>query len=155
MDFTIPAHFQNGVLNEEDLKFFYYCIGLENQQGWPVVYEWDDVVKEFNTKIDIEACENDKIPDNCNENTIRFSIGDDDKNSKAMSFFRHLRNAFSHYRITREGDDYVFMDKNDNNKKTTMRGKVNAYIFKEFCFRFFDLRDEMIEKNTPSKEDNI
>lgn len=155
MDFTIPTRFQHGVLNEEDLLFFYYCIGIEDLSGYSIAYEWDDVVQEFQTKIDIEICENDKMPDHFNENTIRFSIGDDDKNSTATSFFRHLRNAFSHYRVTREGDDYVFIDKNDKNKKITMRGKINACLFKEFCFRFFDLQYKMIDKNVPNNYSNI
>lgn len=47
MDFKIPNHHETGVLNGEDLTFFYYDIGLDNLQGWPKVYDWDAIVEEF------------------------------------------------------------------------------------------------------------
>lgn len=58
-----------------------------------------------------------------------------------MNFtFSHLRNAFAHYRVVREGENYILTD---GDKKSTMQGMVNAELLKNFCFRFFDIREEI------------
>lgn len=144
MDFAFPAHFTTGVLNGDDLTFFYYDIGLDNLQGWPDAYDWDSVVSEFKDCLDIEACKSNQIPKDFILNTIRFTVSgnkNSDKGSKAAAFFRHLRNAFAHYRVVREGENYVI---SDGNKHATMRGFVNIEILKSLCFRFFEVRENII-----------
>lgn len=141
MDFSIPKHFTTGVLSGEDLQFFYYDICLDNFQDWPLIYDWDSVVAEFDSILDIDACTTAKIPQDFIPNQIRFTLSNKDKNSKSAAFFRHLRNAFAHYHVTREGDNFVLTD---NAKNITMRGLVNAELLKTFCFRFFDFRENII-----------
>lgn len=130
MDFSFPEHNTTGILNGNDLVFFYYDIGLDNLQGWPVVYDWDSVVDEFKGLLDIDSCTAAEIPSNLVTNKIRFTVSDDknlDNGSKSAAFFRHLRNAFAHYSVVREGENYVL---SDGKKTTTMRGLVNVDLMK-------------------------
>ncbi len=144
MDFKIPAHAQNVVLNGEDLKFFYYEIGLDHFQGIPSVDDWDAVIGRFKGQLEIEVCNASQIASEPSPNKIQFTVSNSKKHddgSRAAAFFRHLRNAFSHYRIVREGENFAMTDA--ENGKTTMRGLVNAELLKEFCFCFFDTREEI------------
>lgn len=151
MDFTIPKHHKTGVLNGDDLKFFYYDICLDNLQGWPVVYDWDSVVEEFKDALDIDACDATQIGDDLVQNKIRFTVSNQqgpDKGSKSAAFFRHLRNAFAHYTIVREGKNYVLTD---GEKCKTMQGLINAELLKKLCFRFFDIREKLQNDNENAK----
>ena len=144
MDLSIPKHFTTGILNGDDLKFFYYDICLDTLQGWPLVYDWDSVVEEFKGQIDIDSCQSAQIPENFEQNKIRFTVSEEkavDNVSKSAAFFRHLRNAFAHYYVVRKGKNYVLTDGREN---ITMRGLVDAELLKQFCFRFFDLREKTI-----------
>lgn len=148
MDFSFPEHCTTGVLNADDLKFFYYDIGLDNLQKWPDVYDWDSVISEFH-ELNVEVHES-FIKENDKElilNKIKFYVYKPKNSPKkgestAAAFFRHLRNAFAHYHIAREGENLVIFDK--RGKRTTMIGLVNAELLKQFCFRFFDMRENII-----------
>ena len=148
MDFKFQEHFTSGSLNEADLAFFYYDIGLDHMQGLPVVYDWDKVVEEFKGQLDIASCASNQISDELVQNQIRFTVANQknlDNNSKSAAFFRHLRNAFAHYHIVREGENYILTDRDrDKTKKLTMRGMVNAELLKNFCFKFFDVREKIL-----------
>lgn len=153
MDFSFPEHYTTGLLNGDDLTFFYYDVGLDNLQGWPEVYDWDSVVEEFKNSLNIDTCIAVQIPKDFVQNTIRFNVSDDkDNGSKSAAFFRHLRNAFAHYNIVREGENYILTD---GQKNTTMRGLVNAELLKKFCFRFFDIREEILNDYEDSHNPTI
>lgn len=144
MDFTFPIHYTTGILNGEDLIFFYYDIGLDNLQGWPSAYDWDAVVEEFKGELDIDICASTQISTEFVQNRIQFTVPNlknSGSSSKSAAFFRHLRNAFAHYHVVREGENYVFTD---GKKNATMRGLVNAELLKKFCFRFFDSREKIL-----------
>lgn len=144
MDFSFPKHYTTGTLNSEDLSFFYYDIGMDNLQGWPKTYDWATVVEEFKKELDIESCTSAQISAEFVQNKIRFTVSNQknsDNGSKAAAFFRHLRNAFAHYHIVREGENFVFLD---GGKNITMRGFVNVELLKNFCFRCFDMREKII-----------
>lgn len=152
MDFKFPDHNERGVLPKEDLCLFYYDILLDDLQGWPNAYDWDTVVNEFKGRLDIDSCESASIPAKISDNQIRFTVSskkDLDNGSKAAAFFRHLRNAFSHYRINRQGEWYFLSDYSENKK--TMYGKINVSLLKELCFKFFDIRETLIEKHESTK----
>lgn len=143
MDFKIPGHHNTGVLNGDDLIFFYYDIGLDNLQGWPLSYDWEPVVNEYKDLVDIASCDKSDIPERLMDNQIRFTVSPKkDNGSKTCAFFRHLRNAFAHYRVTRNGEWYILSDYSGKDK--SMYGKIKASLLKEFCFRFFDLRDKIL-----------
>lgn len=141
-DFSFPKHLTNGILNPDDLNFFYYDIGKENIGDTPFLYEWDAVVNEFSDVLDIDSCSKEQIDKEFVQNKIRFTISAKEKKSKTAAFFRHLRNAFAHYRIVRDGENYCLIDKDPQDAQITMRGLVKAEILKNFCFRFFEQRDE-------------
>ena len=144
MDFTFPQHYPHGILNGDDLKFFYYDIGDDNLQGWPDVYDWNSVISKFSGIVDIATCDNASIPTDFKDNFIRFSVDQQrDNGSISSAFFRHLKNAFSHYRIVRMGDWYEITDKNLKDE-LTFRGRIKADLLKEFCFHFFDQREKII-----------
>lgn len=146
MRFRFSEHNTTGFLNGDDLNFFYYDIGLDNLQGWPLAYDWNSIIKEFSGLLDIKKCEAHDIPKEFVLNTIRFTVSNNpivDNDSVAAAFFRHLRNAFSHYSIVREGENYILTD---GKHSTTMRGLVNAELLKKFCYRFFDMREAYISK---------
>lgn len=145
--FALPEHFTTGVLNGDDLRFFYYDIGVDNLQRWPCVYDWDSVVEKFKGVLDIDVCTSAKIPKDFKLNNIRFTISNQqylDNGSKSAAFFRHLRNAFAHYQIVREGRNFILFDCDDY---VAMRGFVNAELLKKFCFSFFDIREKIISDN--------
>lgn len=145
MDLKIPGHYKTGVLNGDDLIFFYYDICLDNLQGWPLAYDWETVVNEFNGLADIASCDKTDIPKQLVDNQIRFTVSQEknsDNGSKSCAFFRHLRNAFAHYSVTRQGEWYFITDYSGTEK--SMYGKIKASLLKEFCFRFFDIREKII-----------
>lgn len=140
--FDFSKHFTNGILNPDDLKFFYYDIGKENIGDTPFLYEWDAVVNEFSDVLDIDSCSKKQIDKEFVQNKIRFTISAKEKKSKAAAFFRHLRNAFAHYHIERDGENYRLIDKDPKDAKITMRGLVKAELLKKVCFSFFDQREK-------------
>lgn len=150
MNLTLSEHSTTGVLNGDDLIFFYYDIGLDNLQGWPAAYDWKAIVEEFKD-LDIESCTSAQIGTDFVQNKIRFTVSNQknsDNGSQSAAFFRHLRNAFAHYHIVREGKNFVLTDVSKN---ITMRGLVNAEMLKKFCFRFFDKKEMMINATEQSE----
>lgn len=144
MNFKFPDHYETGVLGGDDLTFFYYDIGLDNLQGWPEGYDWNAVVKDFKEELDIDSCSSNQIDAEFVQNKIRFTVSNQknsDNGSKSAAFFRHLRNAFAHYNVVREGDNFVITD---GKQKTTMKGLVNAELLRRFCFKFFDIREKIL-----------
>lgn len=146
MYFSFPKHVTTGILNHDDLIFFYYDIGLDNFQDWPKAYDWDIVVEEFKNELDIESCTSAQIDTDFVQNKIRFTVSNQknsDNGSKSAAFFRHLRNAFAHYSVVREGENYIL---SDGVKNTTLHGLVNVELLKKFCFRFFDIREKITKE---------
>ena len=150
MDFNIPDHSSRGYLNYEDLSFFYYDIGLDNLAGLPNVYDWDAVMNQFAGVIDIDSCAEGQVPNEYQQNVIRFTLCAGDNGSKSSALFRHLRNAFSHYRINREGDNFTLTDQISGG--LTMRGLINAELLKKICFKFFEQRDAILNNLEDIKE---
>jgi hypothetical protein len=148
-DFTLPKRPNLSALGVDDIRFFYYDIGIDHALEWPTIYDWGAVVDQFKGRLDISSCAASEIPDEetIKPNTIRFNtstLKTSDNKSDAAAFFRHLRNAFCHYRIHREGEFFYMTDNNE--KRDTMRGYVDAELLKEFCFKFFDQRERIIDK---------
>ncbi len=146
MDFTLQTNFTHGRLGGDDLTFFYYDIGEDHLQGWPSSYDWESVVLKYKGVLNIKDCNKDDIPNEFIENNIHFTVSNSsqvDNGNVASAFFRHLRNAFSHYRIVSRKDWYEFTDFN-NKGHITMRGCVKAALLKEFCYHFFDQRESLI-----------
>lgn len=132
----------NGILRPDDLHFFYYDIGLNDLERTPIIYTLDDKIRTF---LDSKGITLD--PQRNSRNTILPRYIEKDKMSflyntnetAEEAFFRHLRNAFAHYRISRNGDYFEMMDINPRNaEKVTMIGNVNCENLKEIYFLFKD-----------------
>ena len=146
-DFNIPMCPAHAVLHADDLVFFYYDIGQDVLSSFPSGYDWNINVQEFNDKVEFFTYKSTYyIDDKFEDNVIRFKIADNKKEQPCEAFFRHLRNAFSHYRISRQGEWYFIKDINDKTSNLTMIGKVKAEILKDFCFRFFDQREQFLNQ---------
>lgn len=142
----------NGILSLEDLRFFYYDIAKDNISGLSKMYEWNDTIKSFLEKnhLTIEECDN-ILEDEINNNTILFKIRKNKntgeyKETKAMSFFRHLRNAFAHYNIKCENNYYYIRDF-DYKKKITMIGAINCDLLRDLCFLFLSQGDVILQSS--------
>jgi hypothetical protein len=119
-DFTIGSPGSRGLLNPDDLNFFYYDVALNSLDGWVSCCDWNNDIEDFingnNLRIDFSGV--DDIPESVNCGTILFTIDPIDNNSKVAAFLRHLRNSFSHFRINRDRDNYIMTDYSRDIKKT-------------------------------------
>lgn len=132
-----------GVLNPKDLSFFYYGVGLEKMTNAPILYNWDEGIQAFvdSKQMTIEGLDENEVntlDENFEKDKILFLIKANE--TKEESLFRHLRNAFAHYNIRRDGDYFIFKDINYRTNSVTMIGSVNGDDLKELCFRFYDQR---------------
>ena len=127
-----------GLLSPEDVYLFYYDIGVDSEMGHSFIYSWNNDVEAFikGEKLVIDSCDATIIPSSFNENEIFFTIGDEDEGNKAVAFFRHLRNAFSHYHIGLSGEYFCMKDFRKDGVTVTMIGKIHRMLFKELIYVF-------------------
>lgn len=142
-DFNIPEHPDISMLNGEDRRFFDLDIRECHLRGFPKEF-WDKALNEFKNRIHISICDRKDIPQEVGNNVIVFSTMD--RESEINAFFRHLRNAYSHFHVHRVGNNFYIIVRNDkekeSDKRISMRGKVKASDLKDFCFRIIDLYNE-------------
>ena len=133
--FKIP---QRGMLSPNEVHFFYYDVMREMDGSFRVIYEWDKEIEKFlNEKgIKVEVKEKGTIFQNVDKNIVFFSTYQNE--SKPIAFFRHLRNAFAHHRITHWGEFLHIEDIQGND--ITMKGLIKYQDLKELCVLFFDQR---------------
>lgn len=135
-------------LKGDDLILFYYDISTDVALQNPIMYDWNETMKSFSKEIDIAFCSKDEMPDFVVENQVRLTKCSFDQGSNAMAFFRHLRNAFAHYQVRREGEWFIIKDWNPNDKKQkyTFIGKIKTETFRNICFSFFEQREKIFNK---------
>ena len=146
--FVLEDH-SDGVLNLNDLRFFYYDIGMDTLTGIPCLYVDNNEVISLkrNRKLVLKALEQSQLPETFQDNHIYFVQESSDK-TEIDSFFRHLRNAFSHYHIHRYGE-YFYMNDYYDNKDITMVGKIKCNDLVDLCNLYFKQREELLnEKKT-------
>lgn len=137
-----------GVLNQKDLCFFYYGVGLDTMTNVPVLFKWDEDIQSFidGEKMTIDGLEEEKVKaleDKFEKDKLIFIVRENE--TKEESLFRHLRNAFAHYNIRREGDHFLCKDMDPRNNSIKMIGYVNGESLKELCCRFYGQRAEYEE----------
>ena len=140
--FKIP---QRGILSPNEVHFFYYDVMREMDDSFWVIYEWDNEIEKFlNEKgIKVETKEKGAISQNVDKNVVFFSTYQNE--SKPIAFFRHLRNAFAHHRITYWGEFLHIEDIQGNDR--TMKGLIKYQDLKELCFLFFNQRTSFESDN--------
>lgn len=153
-DFTIGNPGSIGLLNPEDLNFFYYDVSRNSLDGWASCCEWNCDIEDFikGNKLRIEVCDAKYIPGSVDSGTILFTIDPMDSGSKADALLRHLRNAFSHFRINRNGDNYIMSDYSNGINKHTMRGYINADLLKTLIFKLYSQNQEKQDSYDPNKD---
>ena len=137
-----------GVLGNDDLRFFYYDVGLDNLSGAPIIYK-DNERKEaykLSHKLTIEAVEQDNFPSNYQDGKIYFVKYNDETDLEA--FFRHMRNAFAHYHIKHHGDFFFMNDYRDEKcTQMSMIGKIKCDDLFNYCNLLFKQREFYIDNN--------
>lgn len=155
LDFSCLKDNYGGLLTPEDVHLFYYDIGIDAETGHSFIYSWDNDVESFISKqnLNISECTQNQIPLSVSANQIFFSLCDKDEGNKAVAFFRHLRNAFSHYHIGLSGDFYNIKDTLSDGKTVTMLGKIQRDAFKGLIDVFLkqkaETENEYFHFNTP------
>lgn len=145
-----------GLLSKEDLHFFYYDISVCVLTGVSAIFNWDVEVDEYisSKSIIVDNVDLVNVPTCYIENTVLFYV-EDRKESKAMSFFRHLRNAFSHYRISRYNDEYfikdMYEDKSnsgeDIHRINTMVGRIKCEDLHQLCYLFMKQKERLEQES--------
>lgn len=143
-DFFRIDYLPTEAINQDDVNFFYFDVGIDNISGFPSIYIWDKVVNDFKEKFTISTYSKDENLGNYEDNIIKFVVADNE--NECESFYRHLRNAFCHYHIARQLDYFLIRDINSTTKKVRMIGKVKADDLKQFCFAFFNQREAILAK---------
>ena len=158
LDFTVLKDYYGGPLGPNDLSLFYYDIGFDKETGTSFLYQWsseiDDYLQKNNAIIDF--VERVGIPCDFVNNQILFSMYENEDN-KAVAFFRHLRNAFCHYKIGYSGDFFCMEDFDDNNcSHLTMKGKIDRNIFYGLIDLFFKQKskneEDILKYDNPERE---
>lgn len=136
MDYSLKSA-EKGLLDGDDLRFFYYDIFAKNDDSTTSVLEWSREITNYlcEQKLQINECDKDQMSDEYQEDKLFFTL-DISKESKPQAFLRHLRNAFAHMNIQREGYYYLLKDK--KGLSTTMIGKIKCQCLKEVCFLLFE-----------------
>lgn len=137
-----------GVLDQKDLCFFYYGVGLDTMTNVPVLFDWNEDIQAFihDKKMTIDGFEEKDVEafdDKFEKDKLLFIVRENE--TKEESLFRHLRNAFAHYNIHREGNYFLCKDIDIKDKSIKMIGYVNGNDLKELCSRFYDQRAEYEE----------
>ena len=154
MDYTMPEY-KKSILSAEEVHFFYYDIMRNQEDSIQYVYDWNNDIQEYldSKGIVMEVREINDFPRILEKNRLYFTVDKNDKNNKAVAFFRHLRNAFAHFRIVREGEYLNITDgswkgkEKDKYLEETMTGLIKYEDLKGLCFLFSKQGDKYIEEN--------
>ena len=132
--FEIITPTGDGILSPEDLKLFYYEVGLNSQMGQADIYVWNTEIDDFLNQVGavVNICPDGTITNQYTENAISMSLSTGE--TKGIALFRHLRNAFAHYHIQRFGDFFYLKDTSGN--KITMIGCIKIEVLKRLIFLF-------------------
>lgn len=147
LDFNF-SQTSSGVLNPEDLSFFYYGVGLDTMTNVPVLFNWDEDIQSYidSKKMTIDGIKEQDVKaleDKFEKDKLLFIVRKNE--TKEESLFRHLRNAFVHYNIRREGDYFLCKDIDPRDNSIKMIGYVNGADLKELCSHFYNQRAEYEE----------
>ena len=137
-----------GVLGKDDLRFFYYDIGLDNLSGAPIIYKDNERIEAYKLshKLTIEAVEQDSLPSNYQDGKIYFVKYDAETDIEAFFFF--FCNAFAHYHIKHHGGFFFMNDYRDEKcTQMSMIGKIKCDDLFNYCNLLFKQREFFIDNN--------
>lgn len=159
LDFTGLKDYYGGPLGPDDLSLFYYDIGFDKETGTSFIYQWSKEIEDYLQKNNaiIELVSVDKLPTDFKDDEIYFTECNKDNGNKAVSFFRHLRNAFSHYTIGYSCNSFCMEDFDDEKRShLTMKGKIDRNLFYGLTELFFKQKskneDDIFKYYNPETE---
>ena len=171
LDFRCPSTMLVApVLRGEMIEYFYRNIAFESVKRGSIILVDD---KDFfcfanRCSLNIKKCKDIEIPNEVPDNTIIFSIvkkkrgRHKTKESMAVAFFRHLRNAFAHFLVYEDGNYLIMCDEKKKGRtclnKKCMVGRIEYSTLKEFCdnllFKAGCIKDEIDNSNNTEHETN-
>ena len=104
--------FKQGILNSEDIRFFYYEVAQWSELSSLIEYTNTELLNIANV-LDIKLTYinlQDFCDTTLSENEIKFTLRNKNE-SYQSALLRHFRNSFAHYRITYKGLDFYIEDK--------------------------------------------
>ena len=151
MKFKFPFLPASIRLNENDLKFFYYDVGLEQIDNLTHIVKISDneistFVKKYN--IIIEKVDNNETisRDLTNIGINQIVLKCMDKENEAMAIIRHLRNAFAHYRIRKNENLFFINDFMPNQTDITMLACIEDKLLYELVHLIVYIKEEFREQ---------
>lgn len=144
MDFTIKTKDSTGRLSPDDVKFFYYDVCFPREDSVSKMVKWDDEIVTFVKEHSITIGSMEELPSNYDweEDSLYLDVDKKQDDNFAQSLLRHLRNGFSHFRITVSGDVFQLEDKSKDGEnktmKTTMKGAIKKELLMALVFKFRD-----------------
>lgn len=132
LDFTILTLLnEKGVLSQCDVYYFYYDVLRLNEMRIECV-DWEkdivSIIEKYNAKIKYVETLPEAEP---SSNEVYFVVSSSE--SIVVSLLRHIRNAFSHYRIRRIGEEFYI---NDRDK---MKGRIDEKFLKKITETIWDI----------------
>ena len=120
------------ILPSELVRYFYLNVAYKSTYRILIDYAEDADIQTYadNNHMVVAACKTKKISENVPEGTILFTQDICKRSKKArrlkikerlpIALFRHMRNAFAHFRITQEGEYIVMHDEIVRNGRRTL-----------------------------------
>lgn len=138
-------------LNEYDLKFFYYDVGVEQIDNLiHAVKISDNEIATFikNHNIIIEKVDKNEIisKDFTNINVNQIILKCLDNENEVMALIRHLRNAFAHYRIRKKDNIFFINDFMPNQIDLTMLACIEDKLLYELVHQIIYIKEEFKEQ---------
>ena len=155
MDFKLKKDSVRGRLSPDDLFFFYYDVAINSELGGLCVLSNGDLMNTarecgLNLKpIKQLSFTGKKYSPNDNELYFAYLKGQNRDGKKVKvelsyqtALFAHLRNSFSHYRISYERDSFLIED--GFSSKYTMKGCVEISKLRQMIFKIIELSDNKL-----------
>ena len=142
MDFTFKLYESSpiGNLTPSDLNFFYYDVAEWSEIN-QLIEMGNNELKELALKLNIKL-----IPITDNREILSIQFGEIifkvySNETYQAALFRHLRNSFSHFRITYRDTNNFYMEDYDGNDYT-MLGLVECDNFYSLIFQIRNFHEE-------------
>lgn len=148
-DFKFIWNYPNsiGILNRDDLNFFYYDVAAQSLTGSFIIFDWNEMIEEYiqTHGMIIDECEDCILQFKEFESNKMFFIARKNE-TKPEAFFRHIRNAFAHFNINHCDDYYYMKDTEPGTNKVTMIGQLKTEDLQQLCHLFLGQHDSIIKQ---------
>ena len=155
MDFKFKNYSVQGRLSPDDLVFFYYDVAKYSELGELFVFSNEELMNiAVESGLDLKPLKQrsftgEKYYPNKNELYFTYLKEKNVGRKKLIvempyqiALFAHLRNSFSHYRISYERDSFLLEDGFSN--KYTMRGCVEIKKIRQMIFKIIEFSDNKL-----------